>query len=92
MRTRTLTDSDRRVAPEGTCVAVYEAPPGLEDKVDPVEALVVEYEEWVEVSVPWEPDEIDVAKLANGGTVWLTVVGALFPHRIEVRLPDEGPD
>lgn len=60
------------------------APRGMEDEVAPAEVLRSEpFGE--EIHVPWQPDEIDVMKLAEGGTVWLTVLGGLTPHRIEVR-------
>jgi hypothetical protein len=62
----------------------FDAPPGMED-CEAAEAVI--HDDY-EISVPWEPDEIDVAMLANGGTIWLTMVakaGFLPPHRIEVR-------
>ena len=40
--------------------------------------------EGMHILIPWEPDDIDVAMLQGGGTIWLTIVGKLPPHRIEV--------
>jgi hypothetical protein len=39
------------------------------------------------VRVPWKPDEIDLAHLAKGGTIWLSVWGGLPPHSLEVQEP-----
>jgi hypothetical protein len=87
MRARPLTKTDKVSARDGTFTGLFDAPQGMEDYVVPVEALIFDPggDEPLEISVPWEPDEIDVAALAHGGTVWLTAVGGLMPHRIEVR-------
>jgi hypothetical protein len=93
MRIRPLTAADRANAREGSCVWSFNAPAGMEDDVEPIrETLIFDAGDHLEISVPWEPDELDVARLARGGTVWLTTLGALFPHRIEVRGPEEEPD
>lgn len=39
------------------------------------------------VSVPWQPNEIELAHLARGGTIWLTTWGGLPPHMLEVQEP-----
>lgn len=62
---------------------VFRAPRGMEEEVEPAEALVDH--QAVEVHVPWQPDEIDLVRLAHGGTVWLTCIGELPPHLLEVR-------
>src|SRR5205085_9985647 len=36
------------------------------------------------VHVPWQLDEIELAALAQGGTLWLTTWGGLPVHRLEV--------
>lgn len=36
------------------------------------------------VHVPYELDEIELAALAQGGTLWLTTWGGLPVHRLEV--------
>jgi hypothetical protein len=61
----------------------FTAPAGMEDSVGTAESLVDH--DAHEVHVPWQPDELDVARLARGGTVWLTIIGQLPPHRLEVR-------
>jgi hypothetical protein len=92
MRIRLLTEVDRAGAPEGTIVGSFNAPPGMEDEVEPIaETFILDVGDHLEISVPWQPDEIDVARLAHGGTVWLTTIGALFPHRLEVRGSDGRP-
>ena len=39
------------------------------------------------VRVPWTLDEIELAHLAKGGTLWLSTWGGLPPHMIEVAAP-----
>lgn len=39
---------------------------------------------WSVIHVAWQLDEIEVAHLANGGTLWLTTYGGLPIHRLEV--------
>jgi hypothetical protein len=39
------------------------------------------------VRVPWVLDEIDLAHLAKGGTLWLSTWGGLPPHMLEVQEP-----
>ncbi len=39
------------------------------------------------VRVGWKPNEIDMANLIAGGTVWLSCWGGLPPHQIEVQPP-----
>lgn len=34
--------------------------------------------------VPWVLDEIELMHLAKGGTLWLSIWGALPPHMLEV--------
>lgn len=41
------------------------------------------------VHVAYELDEIEVAKLAHGGTLWLSTWGGLPIHRVEVVARDE---
>jgi hypothetical protein len=36
------------------------------------------------VHVPWELDEIELATLANGGTLWLSCWGGLPVHQLQV--------
>ena len=37
------------------------------------------------VRVPWTLNEIELAQLANGGTLWLSTWGGLPPHYLEVK-------
>jgi hypothetical protein len=37
------------------------------------------------VRVAWQLDEIELAHLARGGTLWLSVWGGLPPHMLEVQ-------
>ncbi len=39
------------------------------------------------IRVAWKPNEIDLAHLARGGTVWLSCWGGLPPHMLEVQEP-----
>jgi hypothetical protein len=39
------------------------------------------------VRVAWKPSEIDLAHLAQGGTIWLSCWGGLPPHMLEVQAP-----
>lgn len=66
----------------GCQVVVFKAPEGMEDNCDAVEALL--FPETREIKVAWMPSEVDLARLAHGGTIWLTVTGGLPPHRLEV--------
>lgn len=64
---------------------VFGAPVGTEDSVEACEALVDLTPGEQQVHVAWQPGEDDLARLANGGTVWLTVLGGLPPHFLSVR-------
>lgn len=60
------------------------------EHVDPVQAIVTEGIEsgFVRhVRVPWVLDEIDLANLAKGGTLWLTALGELPAHYLHVQPP-----
>lgn len=39
------------------------------------------------VRVAWQPDEVEVAHLARGGTIWLSTWGGLPAHALEVQAP-----
>lgn len=39
------------------------------------------------VRIPWQLDEIELAHLARGGTLWLSTWGGLPPHQLEVQEP-----
>ncbi len=82
MNIRGITSKDKDEWP-GCIRRIFRAPSGMEDKVELAEAL--ESAEAAEIHVAWQPDEIDLVRLAHGGTVWLTTLGGLPPHRLEVR-------
>lgn len=39
------------------------------------------------IRVAWKPNEIDLAHLAQGGTIWLSTWGGLPAHLLEVHPP-----
>lgn len=65
------------------------APPGMDDCADCRAILTTDDQGQNVVRVAWKPDEIDLAHLANGGTIWLSTWGGLPPHMLEVQ-PGEG--
>lgn len=71
-------------------VATFTAPSDPPGCV-PCRAVVTETEEdgrrFNVVRVPWKPDEIELAHLAQGGTIWLSTWGGLPPHSLEVQAP-----
>lgn len=42
------------------------------------------------VRVAWQPNEVEVAHLARGGTIWLSTWGGLPAHMLEVQAPEDG--
>lgn len=52
-----------------------------------IETVVTETARGQVVRVPWKPDEIELAHLARGGTLWLSCWGGLAPHMLEVQEP-----
>ena len=68
----------------------FGAPEGMAD-CDPCPALVTTDTTGRAsvVRVAWELDEIELAQLARGGTLWLSVWGGLPPHMLEVQPPPE---
>lgn len=82
MKHRAVQADDFVQWPDGARVVMHPAP-GDEEEVEAAECLAEMG--GGAIHVPWQPDELDVAALANGGTVWLTVLGGLAPHKIEVR-------
>lgn len=56
------------------------------DSVADVRALVTTDRHGARVvRVPWKLNEIELAQLAQGGTIWLSVWGGLSPHMLEVQ-------
>jgi hypothetical protein len=72
-----------------TRVATFtgEGDPDPAIETHPVQAIItpnVARDGGTMVHVAWMPDEIDLARLANGGTLWLTCWGGLPPHNLQV--------
>jgi hypothetical protein len=82
VKIRTVAADDLETWPGCTKLA-FAAPAGMEDSVEACEGLV--HLAQAEVHVAWQPDEIDLVRLAHGGTIWLTCIGGLPPHLLEVR-------
>lgn len=68
---------------------IFGAPRDHEDDVSPCETVVTQSdtEQYVRVWVPWKLDEIELAHLARGGTIWLSTMGGLPPHFLTVQEP-----
>lgn len=69
----------------GAHTIVMRAPEGMDDCAD-CSAVVTETP-GVVVRVAWKPNEIELAHLARGGTIWLSSWGGLPPHMLEVQEP-----
>lgn len=70
--------------------ATFRAPEGVEDCGD-AEVIITRSDASADeqvVRVAWKPDEIELAALAQGGTIWLSTWGTLLPHMLEVQAPD----
>jgi hypothetical protein len=63
------------------------APPEMADCEDCSAILTTNVLGETVVRVAWKPDEIELAHLAQGGTVWLSTWGGLPPHMLEVQEP-----
>lgn len=62
-------------------------PPGAEPCPGIVTRVVEDGRTFEVVRVAWKPDEIEVAHLAQGGTIWLSCWGGLPAHMLEVQPP-----
>lgn len=62
-------------------VGVYTAPGEAERGIEPCEAVNLDH---AEIAVPWTLDEIELAHLARGGTLWLICEGFLPVHSLVV--------
>lgn len=75
----------------GTVRQIVSAPDGdlTNDQIRPVEALIKRGEaDLAELSMMLELEEGELEHLANGGKIWLTMLGGIAPFRVEVL--DEG--
>lgn len=66
---------------------VMRAPEGMEDCADCTSVVTHPVEGETVVRTAWKPDEIELAHLARGGTIWLSTWGGLPPHMLEVQAP-----
>lgn len=80
MEPRPITPADIDRFPGHRLVSMR-APTGMEDTVSAVDVL--KGENGITM-VPFQPDEIDVVKLAHGGTVWCVFMGTMPPMYVEV--------
>lgn len=76
-------------------VRVFTAPAEIEVGIEPAVGLVTQPQDAADLGVPcvrvaWKPDEIDMANLIHGGTIWLSTWGGLPPHMLEVQAPARG--
>lgn len=67
---------------------IFTAPGEVEAGVEPCPGLWTDGDQFGPVArVAWQLDEIEVAHLAKGGTLWLSCWGGLPIHQIEVQPP-----
>lgn len=68
--------------------AMISGPNEIEAEIAPCPAVVTDGDDFgTVVRVPWTLDEIELAHLANGGTLWLSTWGGLPIHMMEVAEP-----
>ena len=75
-------------------VAEFSAPGERDVGIEPALGVITQPREPQDlgvacVRVAWKPNEIDLAHLARGGTIWLSTWGGLPPHMLEVQPPAE---
>ena len=73
-------------------VSTFTAPNEQAVGIEPALGIVTQPQDALDLGVPcvrvaWKPNEIDLAHLARGGTVWLSCWGGLPPHMLEVQGP-----
>ena len=62
--------------------ATYTAPGEIEEGIEPCPAINLGATN--EIAVPWVLDEIELVRLAKGGTLWLITRGSLPVHGFHV--------
>lgn len=67
--------------------ALISGPGEVEMNIEACPALITTTEEGPVVRVAWQLDEIELAHLAKGGTLWLSTWGGLPIHMMEVQAP-----
>jgi len=89
VRPRALTDADAAYwADENPRLVMFTGPGEVEAGVKPCPGFVTDGDEFGQVCrVAWKLDEIELAHLARGGTLWLSTWGGLPMHMLEVQEP-----
>lgn len=89
MRPRPVTDADLRYWRElNPRPATFSGPGEVDAAIEPCPGVVTDGDEFGPVvRVAWELDEIELAHLARGGTLWLSTWGGLPIHMMEVQEP-----
>lgn len=90
MKPRPITEADvAYFGDQEPRVVTFNAPEDMPD-CEPVEGMFAHHPSGgVVVRIPWVPDEIELAHLAQGGAVWLSTWGGLPPHMLEVSAPPD---
>lgn len=82
MRPREITDADMGYwADRDPRPAHFTGPGEVESGIEPCPGVVIDGDE---IAVPWTLDEIELARLARGGTLWLVTRGGLPIHGLHV--------
>lgn len=73
-------------------VATFTAPEEQAVGIEPAVGIITQPREPADLGLPcvrvaWKPNEIELAHLARGGTIWLSTWGGLPPHMLEVQEP-----
>lgn len=89
MNPRPLIDADLAYwADLNPRVATFTGPGEIEADIQPCLGLITDGDEFgTVVRVPWSLDEIELAHLAKGGTLWLSTWNGLPIHMMEVQAP-----
>jgi hypothetical protein len=88
MKPRPITDADEYYYGAMNPYRMTITGPGeTEMDITPCPALVTDDEAGIAIRVAWELDEIELAHLAQGGTLWLTSWGGLPVHELHVQPP-----
>lgn len=89
MKPRPITDRDLAYwADLNPRPANFTGPGEIEANIEPCPAIVTDGDQFgTVVRVPWTLDEIELAHLARGGTLWLSTWGDLPIHGMEVQEP-----
>ena len=93
MTPRPITDNDLAYwGVDRSRMRIFTAPAEIDAGVEPCAGIVTPSDDdfGQAVRVPWVLDEIELAHLARGGTLWLSTWGGLPMHMLEVQPPTTG--